>query len=181
MYPKCLSDLLLPSSFSSPPIHLCNPLPFKAHALNTQSLHPMASFAAARRVASSSAGPRRALTSLASATVPKRLQASPSAEIALSLSAAQVGPALRQRGLSSVSDVAKMDRETILRLLHSLGTRNEVERYLRIFTSSTGGAAGTTSGVLPQAKFAVLKCVFFHLPAAGWLAETVGFMQEGTM
>jgi N-acetyl-gamma-glutamyl-phosphate reductase/acetylglutamate kinase len=117
----------------------------------------MASFAAARRVASSSAAPRRALTSLASATVPKRLQPS-SAEIALSLSASQVGPALRQRGLSSVSDVAKMDRETILRLLHSLGTRNEVERYLRIFTSSTG-AVGTGSGVLPQAKFAVLKYV----------------------
>jgi hypothetical protein len=90
----------------------------------------MASFAAARRVASSSAAPRRALTSLASATVPKRLQPS-SAEI---------------------------DRETILRLLHSLGTRNEVERYLRIFTSSTG-AVGTGSGVLPQAKFAVLKYV----------------------
>ena len=120
----------------------------------------MASFAAARRVAasSSSAAPRRALTSLASATVPKRLKPS-QAEIALSLSASQVGPALRQRGLSSVSDVAKMDRETILRLLHSLGTRNEVERYLRIFTSSTGGAAGSNSGVLPQAKFAVLKYV----------------------
>jgi len=49
-----------------------------------------------------------------------------------------------------------MDRETIIRLLHSLGTRNEVERYLRIFTNSSVGAAGK-QGVLPQAKFAVLK------------------------
>ena len=45
-------------------------------------------------------------------------------------------------------------QETIIRLLYSLGSRQEVERYLRIFTSSSKGATG---GVLPEAKFAVLK------------------------
>lgn len=127
----------------------------------------MASLAAARRTLAASSAPssRRALTSLASATVPKRLlppssssSALSSSDVALSLSASSVGAALRKRGLSGTSEVAKMDRETIIRLLHSLGTRTEVERYLRIFTSSTG-AAGGASGVLPQAKFAVLKCV----------------------
>lgn len=45
-------------------------------------------------------------------------------------------------------------QDTIVRLLYSLGSRHEVERYLRIFTSSSKTASG---GVLPEAKFAVLK------------------------
>ena len=45
-------------------------------------------------------------------------------------------------------------QDTIIRLLYSLGSRHEVERYLRIFTSSSKAANG---GVLPEAKFAVLK------------------------
>jgi N-acetyl-gamma-glutamyl-phosphate reductase/acetylglutamate kinase len=45
-------------------------------------------------------------------------------------------------------------QDTIIRLLYSLGSRHEVERYLRIFTSSSKASSG---GVLPEAKFAVLK------------------------
>lgn len=41
-------------------------------------------------------------------------------------------------------------------MLYSLGSRHEVERYLRIFTQSSKAGGG---GVLPEAKFAVLKCV----------------------
>lgn len=50
-------------------------------------------------------------------------------------------------------------QDTIIRLLYSLGSRHEVERYLRIFTSSSTAAAGKSGGVLPEAKFAVLKWV----------------------
>jgi N-acetyl-gamma-glutamyl-phosphate reductase/acetylglutamate kinase len=50
-----------------------------------------------------------------------------------------------------------MTQDTIIRLLYSLGSRHEVERYLRIFSSSSSAAAGTQGGVLPEAKFAVLK------------------------
>jgi hypothetical protein len=46
------------------------------------------------------------------------------------------------------------EQDTIIRLLYSLGSRHEVERYLRIFTSSSKASSG---GVLPEAKFAVLK------------------------
>lgn len=48
-----------------------------------------------------------------------------------------------------------MDRDTIIRLLYSLGSRHEVERYLRIFTQSSKSTG--KEGVLPEAKFAVLK------------------------
>lgn len=70
-----------------------------------------------------------------------------------------VGQEMRKRGLlSSVQGRdGGMDRETIIRLLYSLGSRHEVERYLRIFTSSSTAASGKTGGVLPEAKFAVLK------------------------
>lgn len=109
---------------------------------------------AARRSMTLASSSRRSLSSLGSSTLPKALQPK---SVALSLSASSVGSELRKRGLSATSEVAKMDRETIIRLLHSLGTKNEVERYLRIFTSSTG--TGSSQGVLPQAKFAVLKYV----------------------
>lgn len=100
----------------------------------------------------------RQLSTLASAGVPKQLQRpSPSSNIALNLSVSSVGTEMRKRGISGAREVAQMDRETIIRLLHSLGTRNEVERYLRIFTNSS--SSGGNQGVLPQAKFAVLKYV----------------------
>jgi len=70
----------------------------------------------------------------------------------------KVGQEMRKRGLLSSAQARDggMDRDTIIRLLYSLGSRHEVERYLRIFTSSTG-ASGKSGGVLPEAKFAVLK------------------------
>ena len=89
--------------------------------------------------------------------------------VVLELDVSKVGSEIRKRGLaSSVSSASGMDRvshivvgmdeadaqDTIVRLLYSLGSRHEVERYLRIFTSSSKGASG---GVLPEAKFAVLK------------------------
>ncbi|KAL7421255.1 hypothetical protein Q5752_004140 [Cryptotrichosporon argae] len=78
--------------------------------------------------------------------------------VVLELDAAKVGREIRKRGLANAIAAQRdggMDRDTIIRLLYSLGSRHEVERYLRIFTSSTKGAAA--GGVLPEAKFAVLK------------------------
>jgi N-acetyl-gamma-glutamyl-phosphate reductase/acetylglutamate kinase len=87
-----------------------------------------------------------------------RSSPSPSASnIALTLQSSSVVSELKKRGISGANDVAQMDRDTIVRLLHSLGTRTEVERYLRIFTNSSSASAGGKSGILPQAKFAVLK------------------------
>jgi N-acetyl-gamma-glutamyl-phosphate reductase/acetylglutamate kinase len=75
----------------------------------------------------------------------------------------QLATELRSRKLTTSSQGAAqvaggMDRDTIIRLLYSLGSRHEVERYLRIFTN-TAGVAGDAKhgGVLPEAKFAVLK------------------------
>lgn len=99
--------------------------------------------------------PRRALSSLATPKV-NPSNSSNTSPIALSLQNSSVGTELRKRGISGAREVAQMDRETIIRLLHSLGTRHEVERYLRIFTNASAGASGK-QGVLPQAKFAVLK------------------------
>ncbi|WVR09073.1 N-acetyl-gamma-glutamyl-phosphate reductase [Kwoniella sp. DSM 27419] len=70
----------------------------------------------------------------------------------------KVGSEIRKRGLTSAVNGQReggMDRDTIIRLLYSLGSRHEVERYLRIFTQSSKDAAA--GGVLPEAKFAVLK------------------------
>ncbi|WRT69052.1 N-acetyl-gamma-glutamyl-phosphate reductase [Kwoniella shivajii] len=70
----------------------------------------------------------------------------------------KVGNEIRKRGLSGALSGQReggMDRDTIIRLLYSLGSRHEVERYLRIFTQSSKDAAA--GGVLPEAKFAVLK------------------------
>ncbi|KAL0247704.1 N-acetyl-gamma-glutamyl-phosphate reductase [Cryptococcus tetragattii IND107] len=69
----------------------------------------------------------------------------------------KVGNEIRKRGLVNLLGVQReggMDRDTIIRLLYSLGSRHEVERYLRIFTQSSKASPG---GVLPEAKFAVLK------------------------
>ncbi|ODN74456.1 N-acetyl-gamma-glutamyl-phosphate reductase [Cryptococcus amylolentus CBS 6039] len=65
----------------------------------------------------------------------------------------KVGNEIRKRGLANAQREGGMDRDTIIRLLYSLGSRHEVERYLRIFTQSNSSAGG----VLPEAKFAVLK------------------------
>ncbi|KAI5449917.1 hypothetical protein NCC49_003926 [Naganishia albida] len=75
----------------------------------------------------------------------------------------QLATELRSRKLTTSAQgtaqvAGGMDRDTIIRLLYSLGSRHEVERYLRIFTN-TAGVAGDAKhgGVLPEAKFAVLK------------------------
>jgi hypothetical protein len=67
---------------------------------------------------------------------------------------------LNTSALGAAQVAGGMDRDTIIRLLYSLGSRHEVERYLRIFTN-TAGVAGDAKhgGVLPEAKFAVLKYV----------------------
>jgi len=56
-------------------------------------------------------------------------------------------PSLLQSKL--IHSVAQTDRETITRLLYSIGTKREVERYLRIFSSSSNPSH--------PAKFAVIK------------------------
>ncbi|KAG9311272.1 hypothetical protein JVU11DRAFT_8358 [Chiua virens] len=53
------------------------------------------------------------------------------------------------RGARSIQSVAQTDRDTITRLLYSLGTKREVERHLRIFSSSSHPSQ--------PAKFAVIK------------------------
>lgn len=104
-------------------------------------------------------------TAAAAATTPARQFSANAAasqlnksNVVLELDAKKVGTEIRKRGLANVVSSSTrdggMDRDTIIRLLYSLGSRHEVERYLRIFTSSSKNASG---GVLPEAKFAVLK------------------------
>ncbi|KAF9235444.1 hypothetical protein BU15DRAFT_89562 [Melanogaster broomeanus] len=60
--------------------------------------------------------------------------------------------AVRRRdnlSVRSLQSVAQTDRDTITRLLYSLGTKREVERHLRIFSSSSHPSQ--------PAKFAVIK------------------------
>ncbi|PCH41924.1 acetylglutamate kinase ARG6 [Wolfiporia cocos MD-104 SS10] len=69
------------------------------------------------------------------------------------------------RGLQSV---AQTDRDTITRLLYSIGTKREVERYLRIFSSS--------SDVSNPAKFAVVKVGGAVLDQIDELALSLSFL-----
>ncbi|OSX62420.1 hypothetical protein POSPLADRAFT_1142820 [Postia placenta MAD-698-R-SB12] len=73
-------------------------------------------------------------------------------------------PALA-RGIQSV---AQTDRDTITRLLYSIGTKREVERYLRIFSSS--------SDVSQPAKFAVIKIGGAVLDQIDELALSLSFL-----
>jgi N-acetyl-gamma-glutamyl-phosphate reductase/acetylglutamate kinase len=104
--------------------------------------------------ARASALPARALSSAATSARPAA-PAAGSSNVALELDVKKVGSEIRARGLSTaVQQSGGMDRDTIIRLLYSLGSKHEVERYLRIFTQSSKATGG---GVLPEAKFAVLK------------------------
>jgi N-acetyl-gamma-glutamyl-phosphate reductase/acetylglutamate kinase len=98
--------------------------------------------------------PRSALARVAA----RRAYVAPAtAKPVLELDVKKVGSEIRKRGLTNAVANTRdggMDRDTIIRLLYSLGSRHEVERYLRIFTQSSKAGAG---GVLPEAKFAVLK------------------------
>ena len=94
----------------------------------------------------------RALSTSTSTAAP--ITAATGGNVAFELDVKKVGSEIRSRGLSTAVQSGGMDRDTIIRLLYSLGSKHEVERYLRIFTQSSKGDA---SGVLPEAKFAVLK------------------------
>ena len=97
----------------------------------------------------------RSLSSSTSTAAPSlAASGSASSNVAFELDVKKVGSEIRSRGLSTAVQSGGMDRDTIIRLLYSLGSKHEVERYLRIFTQSSKTDAG---GVLPEAKFAVLK------------------------
>ncbi|THH01603.1 hypothetical protein EW026_g1102 [Hermanssonia centrifuga] len=70
-----------------------------------------------------------------------------------------------QRGLQSI---AQTDRDTITRLLYSIGTKREVERYLRIFSSSSDSSN--------PAKFAVIKIGGAVLDQIDELAASLSFL-----
>ncbi|KZT06612.1 bifunctional acetylglutamate kinase/N-acetyl-gamma-glutamyl-phosphate reductase [Laetiporus sulphureus 93-53] len=69
------------------------------------------------------------------------------------------------RGIQSV---AQTDRDTITRLLYSIGTKREVERYLRIFSSSSDASN--------PAKFAVIKIGGAVLEEIDELALSLSFL-----
>ncbi|KAI0700658.1 bifunctional acetylglutamate kinase/N-acetyl-gamma-glutamyl-phosphate reductase [Cerioporus squamosus] len=71
------------------------------------------------------------------------------------------------RTLTSASS-AQTDRETITRLLYSIGTKREVERYLRIFSSSSDASH--------PAKFAVIKVGGAVLDQIDELALNLSFL-----
>ncbi|KAI0260732.1 bifunctional acetylglutamate kinase/N-acetyl-gamma-glutamyl-phosphate reductase [Gloeopeniophorella convolvens] len=68
----------------------------------------------------------------------------------------------------SIQTVAQTDRDTITRLLYSIGTKREVERYLRIFSSS--------SNPIQPAKFAVIKVGGAVLDQLDELALSLSFL-----
>ncbi|KAI0946857.1 hypothetical protein AcW1_010194 [Taiwanofungus camphoratus] len=72
---------------------------------------------------------------------------------------------IHARGIQSV---AQTDRDTITRLLYSIGTKREVERYLRIFSSS--------SDTSQPAKFAVIKVGGAVLDQLDELALSLSFL-----
>jgi N-acetyl-gamma-glutamyl-phosphate reductase/acetylglutamate kinase len=67
-----------------------------------------------------------------------------------------------------IHSVAQTDRETITRLLYSIGTKREVERYLRIFSSSSNPSH--------PAKFAVIKVGGAVLGQLDELALSLSFL-----
>jgi N-acetyl-gamma-glutamyl-phosphate reductase/acetylglutamate kinase len=93
-----------------------------------------------------------------STPVARSLSSTPASNVVLNLDARKTAQEIRSRGITSSALGGReggMDRDTIIRLLYSLGSRHEVERYLRIFSQSSKSTG--KEGVLPEAKFAVLK------------------------
>ncbi|KAG5640951.1 hypothetical protein DXG03_006540 [Asterophora parasitica] len=79
--------------------------------------------------------------------------------------------AVRRRDNASVrgiQSVAQTDRDTITRLLYSIGTKREVERHLRIFSSSSHPSQ--------PAKFAVIKVGGAVLEQLDELALSLSFL-----
>ncbi|KIK90907.1 hypothetical protein PAXRUDRAFT_150861 [Paxillus rubicundulus Ve08.2h10] len=68
----------------------------------------------------------------------------------------------------AIQSVAQTDRDTITRLLYSLGTKREVERHLRIFSSSSHPSQ--------PAKFAVIKIGGAVLDDLNELALSLSFL-----
>ncbi|KAK4684058.1 N-acetyl-gamma-glutamyl-phosphate reductase / acetylglutamate kinase, partial [Tremellales sp. Uapishka_1] len=104
-----------------------------------------------------SSAARPAARTLSTPSLPASAPQPSSSNVLFELDTKKVGAEIRKRGLSGAVSSHRdggMDRDTIIRLLYSLGSRHEVERYLRIFTTSS---KASNSGVLPEAKFAVLK------------------------
>ncbi|KZT18733.1 bifunctional acetylglutamate kinase/N-acetyl-gamma-glutamyl-phosphate reductase [Neolentinus lepideus HHB14362 ss-1] len=67
-----------------------------------------------------------------------------------------------------MQNLAQTDRDTIMRLLYSIGTKQEVERYLRIFSSSSHPSQ--------PAKFAVIKIGGAVLDDLDELAHSLSFL-----
>ncbi|OJA08619.1 hypothetical protein AZE42_04837 [Rhizopogon vesiculosus] len=79
--------------------------------------------------------------------------------------------AVRRRenvSVRSIQSVAQTDRDTITRLLYSIGTKREVERHLRIFSSSSHPSQ--------PAKFAVIKVGGAVLDNIDELALSLSFL-----
>ncbi|KII85432.1 hypothetical protein PLICRDRAFT_56680 [Plicaturopsis crispa FD-325 SS-3] len=79
--------------------------------------------------------------------------------------------AVRRRenvSVRGIQSVAQTDRDTITRLLYSLGTKREVERHLRIFSSSSHPSQ--------PAKFAVIKVGGAVLEQLDELALSLSFL-----
>ncbi|KAJ7148802.1 acetylglutamate kinase ARG6 [Mycena crocata] len=68
----------------------------------------------------------------------------------------------------TIQSIAQTDRETITRLLYSIGTKREVERHLRIFSSSSHPSQ--------PAKFAVIKIGGAVLDQLDELALSLSFL-----
>ncbi|EPQ51454.1 acetylglutamate kinase ARG6 [Gloeophyllum trabeum ATCC 11539] len=70
--------------------------------------------------------------------------------------------------IRGMQNLAQTDRDTIMRLLYSIGTKQEVERYLRIFSSSSHPSH--------PAKFAVIKVGGAVLDELDELAHSLSFL-----
>ncbi|KAF8218070.1 acetylglutamate kinase ARG6 [Mycena galopus ATCC 62051] len=70
--------------------------------------------------------------------------------------------------LRTIQSIAQTDRDTITRLLYSIGTKREVERHLRIFSSSSHPSQ--------PAKFAVIKIGGAVLDQIDELALSLSFL-----
>ncbi|KAG6908293.1 hypothetical protein DXG01_005394 [Tephrocybe rancida] len=76
--------------------------------------------------------------------------------------------AVRRRDIRGIQSIAQTDRDTITRLLYSIGTKREVERHLRIFSSSSHPSQ--------PAKFAVIKVGGAVLAQLDELALSLSFL-----
>ncbi|KAG8713323.1 hypothetical protein FRC09_018842 [Ceratobasidium sp. 395] len=78
--------------------------------------------------------------------------------------------AVAVRGLHQNTNINVADRDTITRLLYSIGTKREVERYLRIFSASSHPSH--------PAKFAVIKVGGAVLEQIDELALSLSFLSR---